>query len=547
MEKPTYRNRELERTLPYTRPREAAKGGLTGTVSAARGFNGPASLEEILITRKLNEASSRAPNLQEEDKALRTLAQTLATKPREMIDGLLEMALQLCNAGTAGLSVLETLPGGEQVFRWINMAGRLKRFVGGSAPTNFSLCRVCLDRNSPQLFAYPARRFQYLSEAVDLPIVQALMIPVPLGLGESATIWILTHEEGTNFDAEDVRIMAELADFTGCALGLIHSLEAAEKARNEAEKEIVQRRSTEAQLRAAKQSLEQALDTQYEACEQREIEIAERKRTEDVLQKSHLALESLVETRTSQLRQLSAKLLILQDEERRRIARELHDSAGQYLSGIQMNLDACMREDSTTWAPRIVDSRALAERCLSEIRTISYLLHPPLLDEVGLVSALSWYLEGFCRRCGIQVDLKVAPDDLGRLPSEAETAIFRVVQQALSNIHRHSGSKTAQIIVSADAEQVMCEIRDEGCGIPADVLTGFSTGAQLPGVGLVGMRERIGNMGGKFSIRSSAHGTTLEMSLPRAPRQSASRDANARGANSRDANSRDANARDAND
>ncbi|HVB54886.1 MAG TPA: ATP-binding protein [Candidatus Acidoferrales bacterium] len=523
-----------------------------GTASTGKSSIGPASLEEILITRRLHETSSRAPNLQEEGKALRTLARTLATKPREMIDGLLEMALQLCKAGTAGLSVLETLPGGEQVFRWINMAGRLKRFTGGSAPRNFSLCRVCLDCNAPQLFAYPARRFRYLSEAVDAPIVQALMIPVPLGLGESATIWILAHEEGTNFDAEDVRIMSELADFTGCALGLIHSREAAEKARNEAEMEIVQRRSTEAQLRAAKQSLEQALDTQYEACKQREIEIAERKRTAEVLQKNQLTLESLVETRTSQLRQLSAKLLILQDEERRRIARELHDSAGQYLSGIQMNLDACMREDSTTWAPRIVDSKALAERCLSEIRTISYLLHPPLLDEVGLVSALSWYAEGFSQRCGIQVDIKVAPDDLGRLPSEVETAIFRVVQQALSNIHRHSGSKTAQIVMSADAEQVMCVIRDEGCGIPSEVLTGFSTGAQLPGVGLAGMRERISNMGGKFSIRSSGHGTTLELSLPRAPKQSAAagantRGANARGANARDANARDANAHDAND
>jgi signal transduction histidine kinase len=474
---------------------------------------GEVGLEDILITARLLETPSRPPNLIEEAKAFRVLARILATKPLSLIDGLLEMALRLCGAGTAGLSVLETLPSGEQVFRWTNLAGRLKQFVGGSTPRYFSPCGVCLDRNEPELFAYPARRFQYLKENVDVPIVQALVIPVPLGLGAPATIWILAHEEQTDFNAEDVRIMTELADFTGVALGLIHSLEAAQKSLSRAESETAQRRRTEAELRATQHELEKAVETQYQARRQGEIEIASRKQNEDDLQKSHNALESLVQSRTTQLRELSAKLQILQDDERRRIARELHDSAGQYLAGIQMNLNAYLRQNPIKKDPRITDSKELAERCLTEIRTISYLLHPPLLDEVGLVSALSWYTEGFSDRSGIKVELKI-PRGLGRLPSEAETAIFRVVQQALANIHRHSGSKLARISMAADAEQVILEICDEGRGIPPEILEGFHTGTRLPGVGIGGMRERITSMGGKFSIRSNDKGTTIEMSLP---------------------------------
>ena len=471
----------------------------------SRANDAPLELNEILITATLKETPSRPPNLQQEAEAFRALARMLATNPRDLIDGLLEMALQLCGAGTAGLSVLETLADGNQVFRWTNLAGRLKRFVGGMTPRHFSPCGVCLDHNAPELFQYPARRFQYLSDNVDVPIVQALVIPVPLGLGAPATIWILAHEERTHFNIEDVRIMAELADFTGSALGLLDSLKVAQDSRSRAE-------DTAAELRASQRDLEKAAASEREALRGAEMEILSRKASEGKLQKSHDILESVVRARTAQLQQLSAQLQVLQDEERRRIARELHDGAGQYLAGIQMNLDASLREQST-WVSRVTDSKALAERCLAEIRTISYLLHPPLLDEVGLTSALSWLTEGFSDRSGIRVEL-VFPRGFGRLPGEMETAIFRVAQQALSNIHRHSGSKLARVTLTSDAEQVILEICDEGRGIPEDILTGFHEGSQLPGVGIAGMRERIVNMGGTFRIHSSGKGTTIEMALP---------------------------------
>ncbi|MFZ0784526.1 MAG: ATP-binding protein [Candidatus Acidiferrales bacterium] len=469
--------------------------------------------EESSIAKKVHEMTIRPSGLPEEKRALAVLARTLATNPYGLIDQLLEEALPLCNADSSGLSVLETLPNGEMVFRWTNMAGTLKQSVGGSSPRCVSPSGLCLDQNSPQRFAHPARRFQYLKDTVEVPIVETLVVPVPPGLGTPAVLWIVTHEEEKSFHPESVRIMDELADFAGSALGLMHSLEAAQKYRDQAEAEISQRRTTEMELRRTQEDLENAVLAQHEALRQREIEITSRKRSEGELQKSHDALESLVQARTSQLRQLSGKLLILQDEERRRIARDLHDSAGQYLSGIQMNLDACLRENSTTWVSRVAESRQMAEQCLAEIRTMSYLLHPPLLDEVGLLSALSWYAKGFSERSGIRVDLDV-PDGLGRLPAETEAAIFRMLQEALSNVHRHSKSKTARISITSDAEEVILEVSDEGCGIPAKTLTAFSTGSHLPGVGIAGMRERVSNMGGKFGIRSSERGTTIEIILP---------------------------------
>lgn len=187
-----------------------------------------------------------------------------------------------------------------------------------------------------------------------------------------------------------------------------------------------------------------------------------------------------------------------------------------------MNLSAALRENSTIdarLASRISDSLEIAERCTSEIRTISYLLPPPLLDEMGLASALSWYVDGLAERSGIRMELDI-PEDLGRLPSDTETALFRVVQQGLANIHRHSGSLVARICVRIDAENGTVKICDEGRGIQPEVLSGFLAGTQLVGVGMAGVRERITSIGGQFEIRSGDNGTTIEATLP-LPRENA--------------------------
>jgi PAS domain S-box-containing protein len=218
---------------------------------------------------------------------------------------------------------------------------------------------------------------------------------------------------------------------------------------------------------------------------------------------------------TEVVRQLSARLLQIQDEERRRIARELHDSVGQMLAAVSMNLAHVNREArllSPDAAKALAENSSLLEQISTEIRTISHLLHPPLLDEVGLQSALQWYIDGFSERSKIRVDLKL-PEDFGRLPRNLEITLFRVVQECLTNIHRHSGSSTAAIRVARSENEVRLEVRDAGKGIPVEMQATLASG-RLSGVGLRGMHERLRQMGGHLEVHSNGPGTLVMATLP---------------------------------
>jgi len=196
----------------------------------------------------------------------------------------------------------------------------------------------------------------------------------------------------------------------------------------------------------------------------------------------------------------------LQDEERRRIARELHDSVGQIIAALSMNLAAVEADIArlNKTASTVADSAALVNDLSTGIRTISYLLHPPALDEAGLSSALRWYIEGFVERSKIKVDLDF-PGDFVRLSRDLETAIFRVVQECLTNIHRHSESPLARIRIRQSAGRVHIEVEDQGRGIPAGKMSEIlSRGA--PGLGIRGMRERLRQLGGSLEIRSEGPG-----------------------------------------
>jgi PAS domain S-box-containing protein len=217
------------------------------------------------------------------------------------------------------------------------------------------------------------------------------------------------------------------------------------------------------------------------------------------------------------LRDLSSRLLKMQDEERRRIARELHDSAGQILAALSMNLTPLASEANGV-GPHSVEvvkeSLGLIDDLTMEVRTISHLLHPPLLDEVGLSSALRLYLDGFADRSKIRVDLEI-PDDFGRLSQELETAIFRIVQESVTNIHRHSGSHVAKIRISRPGSDVRVEVEDQGKGIPLEKRSAMaSTG--MVGVGIRGMRERIRQLSGTLEITSGSNdrGTLIVARLP---------------------------------
>jgi PAS domain S-box-containing protein len=214
------------------------------------------------------------------------------------------------------------------------------------------------------------------------------------------------------------------------------------------------------------------------------------------------------------LRELSRQLMQAQDEERRRVARELHDSAGQLLASLGMNLASILKH-ANQGDPQLVGAAEEGERTVrqltQEIRTVSYLLHPPMLEETGLPEALQSYIHGLRNRSGLDISL-IMPQDFGRLPDEMELVIFRLVQECLTNVHRHSGSKVAVVRMSRAADRVSLEVQDDGKGMSVEKLSQIR--AQGSGVGIAGMRERIRQFGGKFEIESTGAGTTMSFSLP---------------------------------
>jgi len=236
------------------------------------------------------------------------------------------------------------------------------------------------------------------------------------------------------------------------------------------------------------------------------LDITRRKEMEQALRQSE-----------TNLRSLSNRLLMLQDQERRRIARELHDSVGQCMAAIRMNLEVAKKNLVDPPPPEkvtksLAEAIRLAEQCSNEVRTISYLLHPPLLDDSGLSSAIQWLADGFAERSGIAVEVDVPPS-FDRLSPEVETTLFRIVQESLTNIHKHSGSPTARIQLASDAESVFLEIRDEGRGLSSDALHRMNGTSKALGVGIAGMRERLREMRGSLELISD-RGTTVRAVIP---------------------------------
>jgi two-component system NarL family sensor kinase len=233
------------------------------------------------------------------------------------------------------------------------------------------------------------------------------------------------------------------------------------------------------------------------------LDVTERERAGEAVQQAN-----------RQLRQLSNDLLRSQDYERRRIARELHDSTAQLLTALSLNL-ALQRDSKKQPAPKnelLAEAIDLVAACIREIRTVTYLLHPPALDEAGLVNAVQAYAEGFQQRTGIQIELKI-PADFGRLESASEMALFRILQEGLANVHRHSGSSQASVTLERDGAEVRMVVQDRGRGLPATT-NAKNKGFVRFGVGVLGMRERAEQLGGRLDLNSNGTGTTLTVTLP---------------------------------
>jgi signal transduction histidine kinase len=428
-------------------------------------MDSPVSLESVLCTEELHRRPSRPPDYQRENTALVALSAALADSPRTVLQTLADIILEVCQCGSAGVSLLTPDDGGMR-FYWPAIAGAWKPHIGGGTPRDFGPCGDVLDRNTPLLFWHFARRYTYF-EPVKPAAEEALLVPFYVGSKAVGTIWAVAHDARRKFVAEDQRVMISLGKFASSAYQILMSLNALN------------------------------------------FSMAEREKAEAALRLSNAKLESLIEKRTGALRQLTIRLLQSQDDERRRFARNLHDSIGQHLTVLKMNLD----QMSGFGRPDLLAEclQTVAE-CLKETRTISYLLHPPLLDEAGFASAARWYVEGFAERGGIEARLNF-PENMKRLPRPVELALFRILQESLTNVHRHSGSPTVEIEVEADAEMVTLAVRDAGRGISEETLERFQeTGTG--GIGLAGMRERVTDMGGDLRIQSNNKGTLLKATIP---------------------------------
>jgi PAS domain S-box-containing protein len=253
--------------------------------------------------------------------------------------------------------------------------------------------------------------------------------------------------------------------------------------------------------------------TFFDATDRRRYEqdlLRTRRSLEDEISKRTADLTREVSERKSaedDLRELTSRLLQIRDDERRRLARELHDSVGQMLAALGMNISLVQSESSKlspAAAAAVADNARWVSEITAEIRTISHLLHPPLLDEAGLVSALTWYIDGLASRAAMKISLELSPD-LPRLPQELELAVFRIVQECLTNVHRHSGSKTATVRVLMSKDAVRVDVQDYGCGISP---------SKSSGVGLRGMRERVKQFAGHLETTSGSAGTTVTARLP---------------------------------
>jgi PAS domain S-box-containing protein len=524
--------------------------------------NGPVALESILCTDELTSRPARPPDYEKEVRALVALIQTLIDPPQNILQTLADTILELLNCGSAGISLLTTNDGGKR-FYWPAIAGRWKVHIGGGTPRDFGPCGDVLDRNAPLLMKNVERRYTYF-EPVQPRVEEALLVPFYLADKAVGTIWAVSHDD-RKFDAEDKRQLVSLARFASAAYQTVIAQDASTRlaAIVESSDDAIVSKNLDGVISSWNKSAERLFGYSAEEAigknillivpsDRREEEatiLARLRRGERidhfetvrvrkdgtrldisltispvrdatgrVVGASKVARDITGRREAEEARKeadVSARLLQVQDAERRRIARELHDGVGQLLAAIGMNVSQNLEEQtklSPATARRVHENLDLIAQASAEIRTVSYLLHPPMLEELGLRFALKSYVDGFAERSKIPVELQV-DSELGRLPQDYELCIFRVVQECLTNIHRHSSSPTASIRLSRTAKEVRLEVRDSGTGIKEPVRSSIASGASA-GVGFRGMQERVRTLAGTLTVQSNENGTAVLVVLP---------------------------------
>lgn len=522
----------------------------------------PVPLESILCTDELDRRPSLPPDHEKENRALISLVQALADSPRDILQILANTILETLDCGSAGISLL-TRDGGQR-FYWPAIAGVWKPHIGGGTPRDFGPCGDVLDCNKTLLFKHVERRYTYF-EPVKPAVEEALLVPFYVAGKAVGTVWAVAHDDRHRFDAEDKRQLETLARFASAAYQTTASLEPSMRmaAIVESSDDAIISKNLDgiiiswnhSAVRLFGYTAEEAVGKNItliippERLDE-ELTILERLRRGErvdhfetvrmrkdgtrldvsltispirddlgrVVGASKVARDITDRKEADQARkeaEFSTKLLQFQDAERRRMGRELHDGVGQLVIAIKMNASHVFKEKdklSPSAARCITENIELIGQALEEIRTVSYLLHPPMLEEMGLLSALEWYAEGFTQRSKVKVTLELG-SDVGRLPQEYELSLFRVVQECLINIHRHSGSPTATLKLIRTSKEIKLEVRDDGKGMDEHLQSKIASRATI-GVGFRGMQERVKLIGGQLAVQSSNRGTSVAVNLP---------------------------------
>ena len=544
--------------------------------SAQAASDSPVPLESVICTQELNRRQARQPDLEAVTGALVALAKTMANAPERILQDLVETALHLCFAHSAGISLLEE-EDGRKIFRWRGVAGQYAPHLWGTTPREFSPCGTVLDTNATQLMSYLDRHFSYFAEVAPR-IAEALLVPFHVDGEAVGTIWIVSHDETRKFDAEDARVMTTLGEFAAAAYQVVSTLNELSAGRLSLE----QSNAPKAQLAAIVESSEDAIISKdltgtiqtwnvsaeqiygYSAeeaigrsmrlllpsgREDEEQQILDqirrgqrvshfetarvrkggnlidvsltispiRNTAGNIIGASHVARD-ITERRVleEQARRAHIHQLLLertfsaQEEEKCRIARELHDEAGQLLASLLVGLRAL--EDFENIEDAKAKGRLLREitvQTIDEVGRLARGLHPILLDDHGLRVALSRYVSDYTDTHNITVNLTVGNCDPGNLSRAIQIGLYRIIQEALTNVARHSRAKAVGIAFTYSGTVLEVAVSDDGCG--------FDTAADFVSTGHLGiqsMRERAAMLGGTVRIASEGKGTQVLVRIP---------------------------------
>ena len=446
---------------------EASRSETTGRPTA--------TLAEVDIRRTLDARPRRSPNYEQEDRAYGALAMEMAENPRNLLQKLVEVAVDLCQADTAGISLLDG-----NVFRWEAVAGVFAAARGGTMPRHESPCGVCIDRDAVQLMHFADRCFPAL--LAEPRFVEAMLLPFHHHGKPIGTVWVVTHTENRKFDREDERVVRILSRFASAGW----------------------------QLWKAYEDADEACARKDEALATLDRRVADRT-AELTSSNAELALALAERTALEQARaEWLTTLMAAQEDERRRVARELHDEMGQHVAGLMLGLHS-LEAGSSRDGDSVADLRRIVSDLDLGVRRLARDLRPTALDDLGLTAALGHHVNEWSQQTGIAADFSSRHCEK-RLSTSVETTLYRVVQEALTNVARHAHARSASVVLEGRADCVVVIIEDDGHGfdssreIPTDGLRHF---------GLTGIRERAALLGGTVTIESSmATGTSVFVKLP---------------------------------